>query len=273
MNLAFHITALTAVLFYVGATALYLRSLWKRVSLSPRRFLAIGAVGHALFIGLSFYSGENYSSFSYFTSSLSLGIVAAYLFFSRSNRPNSRFDSLGAFVSPLALFFFSISSVVFHFSDDSKSSWLDDPLLVFHVASTLIGIAVFSIAAIFSLALIFQETLLKNRSLHTLTRKFPPISSLEFYRERFIIVGFLVLLVGVSTGFYLTSGKQSLIELGDPLLLASCFALMIYAFVILAGKLKGLRGRRAAILSFCGYLLMIFSLVGANFIENFHVYK
>src|SRR5579872_4528626 len=86
-----------------------------------------------------------------------------------------RVDVVGAFVAPQALAFLLASRFVGEVSDQPH---LRSVLLPFHVASSLLGIALFTLAFAAAVAYLLQDNRLKHKKLERAER-LPPVDALD----------------------------------------------------------------------------------------------
>jgi len=270
MSSLIHIVAVLAACLYFAAACSCFRSMGQGISRFSNGLFRIGAVLHLLSLIAIMFSQGGFKGFALFTSASALLVAGLFLVFERSYR----IENLGAFVIPLVFGFFLFSGLVLHSSlSQSELTETGGPVLALHIAFMLVAISVFTLAAALATAVIIKETQLRNRTWYKLSSKIPSIVKLERMGKAFSYLGCSSLLAGIASGFYLSSGRVSIYGSADPLLLASVTVLSIYLLVLVASRMTGLRGRKAAWLSMCGYALMIVTLAGANFIENLHVYR
>ncbi len=269
MNSFIHILALLGGVGYLMAATLYLRHFGRPVPRSANRYFAFACVFHffSLF-GMTWMAG-GFQGFGLFTSGAALLLAVLFL----SLKDAYRLNQLGAFTIPLVLGFFIFSGLVLHYPVQVDKGSGIGPALLAHISFMLIAISVFSLSAVLASGIIFKESQIRNRTWHKLTAKIPSIERLENLGNGFTYLGCASLLAGVGSGFYLSTGRRSIYGSADPLLLASALVLTVYLVILLSSRMTGLRGRKAAWLSMCGYILMVVSLAGANFIENLHVYR
>jgi ABC-type transport system involved in cytochrome c biogenesis permease subunit len=101
----------------------------------------------------------------------------------------------------------------------------------------------------------------------------PPQETLEDMNYRTIIVGFPMLSAGILTGAVWAHYAWGSYWSWDPKETWSLITWMVYALVLHARLVRGWKGKRIAILSIVGFLSVIFTYFGVNFIlSGLHSY-
>jgi ABC-type uncharacterized transport system permease subunit len=251
-NVLFAATAL----LYLSASALFIAELAGRpgpARLAPRLVMA-GVPLHAahivvwsLVLGVCPVEGIHFA-----LSVASLLACAAYLL----ARTRYRVDAVGAFVAPQALAFLLASRFVGPVPDEPR---LRSVLLPFHVASNLLGIALFTLAFAAAVAYLLQERHLKRKDLEGIDR-LPAIDALDRAEHMFLVAGFPLLTVGILTGTIWAREIQA----GGAGAVARA-ALSYAAWSLIGGVLllrasAGWRGRRAAVGTILGFGLTMLVL-------------
>jgi len=281
MSALFHIAAVCTVLLYLTSMCLYGGSLLsygrtdggsmsgrtsgRSMSLLPRKILLCGLGFHVAAIILQ---GNGIPSFPFTLSLISCLVVGIYL----ALEQRLRIESLGLFVAPLALLFAVGSAILFHQTRSGVQSPEQNILLWLHIAAVVVGHAAFVFAFGVSVALIVQETLIKEKRFTRLQQLLPSLKVLDDLNGRMLQGGFLFMAVGVSLGVLF--GFVHKIEFWgfDTRIFWSLLTLIIYALLLTARSINGLRGRRAAWLSVLGFSTVVASFFGLEIGEGFHVH-
>lgn len=173
-----------------------------------------------------------------------------------------RMDAVGAFVAPQALAFLLASRFVGPAVDSEPR--LRSALLPFHVASSLFGIALFTLASAAAVAYLLQERHLKQKNLDGIDC-LPPIDALDRAEHRFLVAGFPMLTVGILTGTIWAREVQAggAAEVARAALSYAAWSLIGGVLILRASA--GWRGRRAALGTIVGFgltmLVLVFYLV------------
>lgn len=200
--------------------------------------------GHGPFAGI-------YSSLS----TLALLGMGGY-FALRYARP--RFDVVGAFVAPIALFMLLASR---HSSDPTAAPL--GALTVLHVASVIIGTGAFTVGFAVALAYLLQERQVKQKRLRGLFQRLPPLDVLDEAGFRCVAVGLTVLTLGVVTGLMVIARTGSQTATLDTWQRVVGLAVwVLFAAVLGLRMFAGWRGRRPALGTVIGYAGVVAVLVG-----------
>lgn len=247
---------------YAAACAFYLVSLTRGTEGTGQRAtqLLLGAVVlHGLYVvgDVLDASGPPMQNIHQTLTVLSLGIVVAFLL---AGLRKKGIRVLGAFVTPVALFFFlgsghgrSMGPVPEH---------VGSVLLPVHIAVNVLGIVAFALAFAAALGYVLQEHQLKQKRLGGIFQRLPPLHVLDSFGFRSVTVGFPLLTLGIVTGAFWAFEVHP----DRPAVSASqAFALvawLLFAGVLLLRVAAGWRGRRAAIGTIMGFLFSMFVLIG-----------
>jgi ABC-type uncharacterized transport system permease subunit len=192
---------------------------------------------------------------------LSLASMLACLLY-LVGRLRFRMDPVGAFVAPQALAFLLASRFVGPAIDSEPR--LRSALLPFHVATSLFGIALFTLASAAAVGYLLQERHLKRKHLEGMER-LPPIDALDRAEHRFLIAGFPLLTIGILTGTIWAREIQAggAAEVARAALSYAAWSLIGAVLILRAAA--GWRGRRAAVGTILGFgltmLVLVFYLV------------
>jgi len=172
---------------------------------------------------------------------------------------------LGVFIIPLT--FLSLSYALILPKDISplnpilKSAWLG-----IHVTLILLGNAAFAIAFGLGIMYLLQERQLKSRKQGLFYYRLPSLEILDDLGYKALSFGFPFLTLGIITGSIWAKYAWGSYWNWDPKLVWSLITWLIYA-ALLHGRLTvGWRGRKAAFISIIGFLCMVFTFVGVNFL-------
>jgi ABC-type uncharacterized transport system permease subunit len=258
LSLANALFVATAVL-YLAASVLFIGDLagkGGRVARFAPRLVAVGVPLHAaqivvwsLVLGVCPVEGIHFA-----LSVASLLACFAYLL----GRLRFRMDAVGAFVAPQALAFLLASRFVGPAVDSEPR--LRSALLPFHVASSLFGIALFTLASAAAVGYLLQERHLKQKHLEGIDR-LPPIDALDRAEHRFLVAGFPLLTIGILTGTIWAREVQAggAAEVARAALSYAAWSLIGAVLILRASA--GWRGHRAAVGTILGFGLTMLVLV------------
>jgi cytochrome c-type biogenesis protein CcsB len=141
-----------------------------------------------------------------------------------------------------------------------KSNWL-----LIHVMTAFLGYASFSVG--FGAALLYLVQEKQPRP----SLPAPPLLDRLLYRAT--MLGFLLLTFGILTGAVWAETAWGRYWSWDPKETWSLITWLIYAALLHARLLKGWHGRRIAWLAVIGFLAVIFTYLGVNYLPSLHAYQ
>jgi ABC-type uncharacterized transport system permease subunit len=244
---------LATAVVYFAASALFVAFLSGRAEHLARwapRLVAVGVPLHAAHIVTASFAfhvcpveGIHFAM-SVVSMLAALGYVAA--------RRRFRIDVVGAFVAPLALTFLLASRFVGAAGDPHLKTAMK-ALLPFHVASNLLGVALFTLAFGAAVAYLVQERRLKQKKLVGIGERLPALDALDRAEHRFLVAGFPLLTIGILTG---TLWARDVEAGGAAEVARAAFGYASWALfgaVLLLRAAAGWRGKRAAYGTIAGF--------------------
>lgn len=221
----------------------------ERLVEAARVALALAFLAHAVDIGFSCVKGirplvNTREALSF----LSWLIVGTYLV----TTFKYKLPLVGALVVPVAI----VLEVAARLGPARGPSHAATALATIHIGLATAGVAVFAIAAVAAVVYLVAEGRLKQRRFGPLFKKGPPLETLDALNRRCIALGFLLYTVAMVTGaMWLTrlpdgGGAHRLLQ---PQYALSTVAWAVYAGLLVARVVAGLRGRRAALLTLAGF--------------------
>lgn len=269
-NVLFFELALT---FYFIATITGIIGLFKGIKATSKALLAIAVIGflfHTANIIVRYIEGGHFPVTNLHEASSFFSWCIVILFFLLEYR--YKLGLLGSFIMPLVFIFMLSSSMlpreITPLNPVLKSSWLS-----IHTILAFLGDAAFAMAFGIGIMYLIQERYVKSKHLSGLFQRLPSLQALDEINYRLITLGFPLLTLAIITGVIWanTAFGQSL--QGDPKEVWSFITWLIYAIVLHLRLTVGWRGRKAAILSITGFLIVIFTFFGVNLIfKGFHAF-
>lgn len=180
--------------------------------------------------------------------------------------------SIGAFTIPLAFFAMAYASLSPNISERIqpllpalKSNWL-----IAHVITCFIGYAAFAIA--FGLGIMFLLKQNESELGAPFLKFFPDLSLIDELSHQMIMFGFLFLTAGIITGAVWANSAWGRYWGWDPKETWSLITWFIYATLLHARFMRGWRGKRLAYLSIIGFMAVLFTYFGVNYLPGLHSY-
>ena len=203
-----------------------------------------------------------FESFSFFA----IIIAAEYLYIQRRNVP-----ILGAFVIPLV---FASMLVAIRSPFGTQIPTLPPALqsywMAIHVPVMFISYAAFANAFGVGLAYLLQERQLKSKKPSEIAFRLPSLDELDRLIYRIILFAFPILTLGILLGArwaYDAWGRYWGWDAKETWALITWFMYVVYLHLRL---LRGWRGRKSAYLSMVGFVVVIFTYVGVNYLSELH---
>ena len=183
---------------------------------------------------------------------------------------------IGAFAVPFAFlamayasFSTDISRAISPLIPALQSNWL-----IAHVVTCFIGYAAFAVAA--GLGIMY---LIKNRSPKVdqestgLISTLPPLTTIDDIIHKTMVFGFIWLTAGIITGAVWANSAWGTYWSWDPKETWSLITWFIYAITLHARYTRGWHGTKIAYLAIFGFLAVLFTYYGVNFIlSGLHSY-
>ncbi len=177
----------------------------------------------------------------------------------------SKVKSMGAFAAPLIVVVMTASSLqhdrMLPLPPALKSLWL--PI---HATICLLAYAVLALAFVISIMFLLQERQIKRKRLGGIFHRLPSLDALDSAAERCIKIGFPLLTLGIVTGSIWAEQAWGAYWSWDPKETWSLITWFLYAALLHQRFTVGWRGRRAAIMTIIGFLTLLFTFIGVNYL-------
>ncbi len=270
-------TILSVVTFVYGLSAVLYIVSWIFGSGQSGKFASFAAIfaaaGNAAGIGLRWIESYKlgfghaplsnlYESLVFF--SLTLGIIYLVIEYKYENRV------IGAFAMPIACLSMAyaslgVSSKIQPLIPALKSNWL-----IAHVLTCFLGYAAFAIAFGVSIMYLFRQHDPAGAA-HPSAR-LPGAGMLDELTHQMVMFGFLFLSVGIITGAIWANSAWGTYWSWDPKETWSLITWFVYAALLHARLMRGWHGRRIAYISIVGFMAVLFTYFGVNFLPGLHSY-
>ncbi len=181
--------------------------------------------------------------------------------------------TIGAFATPFAFLsmaygsFSSMESGIQPLIPALKSNWL-----IAHVFTCFLGYAAFAVSCGISIMYLFKSTSVQNES-DRQSGRLPSLYVLNDISYRTVLIGFLMLSMGIITGAVWAHSAWGTYWSWDPKETWSLITWLVYATLLHARFVRGWDGRRIAVLSIVGFVCVMFTYFGVNFLlKGLHSY-
>jgi HemX protein len=251
-----------AAALYAGAAAAYIvhfaRPRHARAAMAGFWLLAAAFTVHAVAIGVgcSEFGGAEFFS-------LRGGLVLMVWLASGAYLLLQRFYSLpalGAFITPLTL----IVLVPALFGDPTHPEMAPEsirhPTLTVHILAAALGVALFGIAFGNAVMYLLQEREVKGKRFGVLFSRLPSLDSLDRMVQRLVRAGFVVYTVALVAGTIAATAMWNSPWSWDPQQIVSLVVWILYGAMVQL-RHSGWHGRRYAVLTLVGFVLVLGSMV------------
>lgn len=146
-----------------------------------------------------------------------------------------------------------------------KSIWV-----VVHVVASFAGNAAFALACAAGVLYLLLERSIKQKKRGVIFRRLPSLDLLDATGHACILVGFALMTFGMATGAFYARSVWGQFWSWDPKEVWSLVTWFVYA-ALLHGRLSSeWRGRKAARMAVLGFIVVLFTFVGVNFLLSGH---
>lgn len=201
---------------------------------------------------------DNFSAF--LTLAILLMLVVAYAQRARPLR------GLDLFVMPIVLLLLMMAAI---FGKAAPHAYHETTWYVVHRVTAYGGFVAFAVAGAVGVMYLLANYRLRRKRLAP-GQQFGSLERLEHISYVSVTLGFALLTVGLVTGFFIVIHQKTGAGLGNdwyrnPKVVMACVTWAVYAVVMHSPINPALRGRRTAILSVVGFVLLLGTLVAVQF--------
>jgi cytochrome c-type biogenesis protein CcsB len=261
---------LTIILFYILSAVVYVMYLFfqkEKLQRAGYVLMLAGFLVHTFAIGYEFVPSGRIPARNLYETLLLAGWAVAGFYLVLQYKYNLKI--LGVYAAPLTSLVMIIASVVprvpVQSNDLFKSFWL-----ISHVFSIFIGNAAFTLACGLGILYLVQENAIKSKRHGFFFRRLPSLEMIDATAYTCIVIGFTMLTFGLITGFVYAKSVWGRFWGWDPKEVWSGITWLVYAALLHERLVVGWRGRRAAILTIVGFIVLLFTFLGVNFFLQGH---
>jgi cytochrome c-type biogenesis protein CcsB len=177
---------------------------------------------------------------------------------------------LGALVAPLAALMVC-GALILPQPHGAVSPLLKGFWLTVHITLTFLGYAALALACLGGILYLIQERQIKGKQFGFFYRRLPSLSQLDRLNYWCLTIGFPLLTGGIIFGSLYAQHTMGRFWSWDPKEILTLIAWLIYAVLLHERLAVGWRGRRAALLAIGGFVVLVFTFVGAAlWITGYH---
>jgi cytochrome c-type biogenesis protein CcsB len=258
------------IVFYLLSSATYLAFLFSQKKNLDRVALCLFVTGflcHLTSVGYDLArTGQIPVHNLYQTLSLSaLAVAVIFIIF----HFKFKLKVLGVFAAPLAALIM-LAAYQLPRAPVQANALFNSFWFVVHILSIFIGEAALAMACGVGILYILQENSIKSKKRGFFYDRLPSLDLLDTTGYGSIVVGFIMLTLGLVTGFVYAKSAWGRFWSWDPKEIWAVATWLIYAALFHQRLTVGWRGRRAAIMAIIGFLAILFTFIGVNFLLPGH---
>lgn len=178
--------------------------------------------------------------------------------------------AIGPFLVPFVVVF-SAAGLLIPMQGTAPASETHGALFALHVTFAMLGYAAFTFSFVLSVLYLIQNRQIRRGRTGLLFRRLPPLEVIGRMNRTSVTIGSTVLACSILFG--LLWANKVWTTLSDPKILFAILTLALYGFLLWMER-RGWKGPRVAILSICGYGLVLFSYTIVNlFLSRSHTFR
>lgn len=177
-----------------------------------------------------------------------------------------RLERFGLVLSPL-VFVVIVGALASCRQAATRVGLTDTPWFWVHALSAFLAYAAFALSFVSSVLYLMQERGLKARPPRRIFQALPTLSTLEQAIARTILIGMPLLTLALASGIVWLRQEYGVSwQWREPKFVSSLLTWVIYGALLAGCALHVLKGRRIALLSLVGFVLVVFTFLGTDVI-------
>ena len=251
-----------AAAVYACAAAAYIvyfaRPRYARLATAGAALLSVAFLVHgvAIGVGCAEFGGNEFFSLRGGVALMVFLAAGGYLLVQRFYH----LPTLGAFIAPLILVMLLPALFGTPGHPELPPETLRRPSLTLHIMSAVGGVAIFAIACGAAVMYLLQEREVKGKKFGALFLRLPSLDSLDKLVQRLVRLGFVVYTVALVAGTIVANQIWKSAWSWDPKQITSVVIWLLYGLLVQL-RHNGWHGRRYALLTLTGFLLVVGSMV------------
>lgn len=257
------VLSLSAGGLYLGAGALLIKHLWgsQLASLRPVFALTLLAVlGHALLLYVTLFPESAAINIGFTNAaSLSAWIVALIFLAAALIRPAYE---LGAVILPAA----GLAVLAAWLWPPARPDAITSTGLTIHLLISLVAYGFLALAVVQSVIMSLQDHRLRVHAEASVLRKLPPLETMEHLLFQFIGIGFVLLSLGLVSGFWFSMTERGAAFVFNHHTILSLAAWVIFGSLLVGHLRFGWRGKTATRWTIGGFVVLALAYFGWKFV-------
>lgn len=149
---------------------------------------------------------------------------------------------------------------------NSTAGWI----FPFHTTVLICAYASFFVVFVASVMYLWQERELKLKTFGAIFHRLPPLTTVNDIATAAATIGLTLLSLGIVTGMIWSAERDGRYWHNDPKEIFAALTWLLYLLLILYRASARWRGRRAAWLGVAGFVLVLFTFLGARLMGGYH---
>jgi ABC-type uncharacterized transport system permease subunit len=133
---------------------------------------------------------------------------------------------------------------------------------VFHTSIATAGVAALAVSFAMSLLYLVKERALKSKRSLRVLEMLPTLEALDRLGFQALLYGFPLLTLGIATGMVYSAAIHDRLWIWGPMEIFPVIAWAVFGGILWARFVRGMRGRRSAILAIAGFAFALLTFVG-----------
>jgi cytochrome c-type biogenesis protein CcsB len=259
-----------STLLYIISTAGYFCYLFNqkdKIQKTAFYIISVGIIFHFTSIVFQIWEGKSFpvNNLEQSLSISALAVGCMFLYF----QMRMQLKILGIFAAGLI----SIIMIAVQFIPDApieKIAILKGLWLYAHIIMVFTGEAALSLACGAGILYILQERDLKAKRFGFFFKRLPSLDLIDTVSYTCITTGFTLLTIGLITGFIYAKSAWGRFWSWDPKEIWSVGTWLVYAALLHCRLYEGWRGRKSAIMTIVGFIILVFTFLGVNILLGGH---
>jgi ABC-type uncharacterized transport system permease subunit len=182
-------------------------------------------------------------------------------------------QAVGAFTMPLISALTFVALLMGTNATNTPASFSATWLFPIHTTLLIFAYAAFFIVFMASVMYLLQERALKLKTFGAFFHRLPPLTTVNALATSASALGLTLLTLGIVTGMFWSSARSGRFWNNDPKEIFAVLTWLLYFGLTIYRSSANWRGRSAAWLGVAGFVLVLFTFVGAPFLGGYHVFK
>ncbi len=248
---------------------------WAELAFQKKIFVILASwlafIGMAIHLGALITRGIQANGFPVIQAHDALGLLAILILTSYFVvQWKWALRGFGFFATALAFLFTLVSLAYPGDAPRQINPELSGTMLDFHIAAIILSFGILALAFCSSVAYLAQDFMLHGKRMMQLSKRLPPLTTLDLLTNRLVGVGFILLSIGIALGSLWAEHQWGKWWSSDAKLTLALITWLTYAIYIYARTLSGWKGKRSVFLIIVGFVLILLTFVGTNFLPGRH---